>query len=112
MSATTEKFEPIPLLKGECVSKAQLTELFGKTPTALDGMVRRGMPCERTGGVRSPLKFDTAQAIAWHRIDTIRREHGETVAKFVRLEIERDALFAEVMRLKERRARSKMNATI
>lgn len=107
MSPATEQFELVPFLRGTRMTKAELGDLLGKTPTALDGFVRRGMPHERTGGVRSPLRFDTAQCIAWSRIDTIRREHGESAAKFARLEIERDALFAEVMRLKERRARSK-----
>ena len=102
MSAPTEKFELIPFLRGVRMTKAEIADTFGKTLTAIDGMVRRGMPHERTGGVRSPLRFDSAQVFAWMAIDQARREYGETAAHLVRLECEKNALFAEMMRWKEK----------
>jgi len=68
------------------------------TLAEIDTWVRKGLPCRRTGNVRSPLKFDLAVTFAWATIEKVRREAGEAVAKAVRLEIERDALAATLAR--------------
>jgi phage terminase Nu1 subunit (DNA packaging protein) len=91
----TDIFTPIPRLRGERVTKAQLSAFTGETLDTLDGWVRRGCPCERTGGVRSPLIFDIAQVLAWRAITAC---DDPMAAKLVRASFERDALEAELER--------------
>ncbi|RTL62118.1 MAG: hypothetical protein EKK42_32850 [Pseudonocardiaceae bacterium] len=85
-------FIPIPHLVGEPLTKAQLSALTGETLAELDTAVRNGAPVTRTGGVRSPLIFDSAQFFAWVQISEAERLGGPQFAKIARLEIERDAL--------------------
>lgn len=93
-------FGPIPHLCGIVLSTVEIAELFGETPAVVDSWVRRGCPCRRTGASRSRLTFDSAQVVAWHRIDSAQREGGDVAARMARLECERDALEAEVARLR------------
>ena len=87
-----EAFEPIPHLKGVEMPKAELAQVLGVNLATIDSWVRQGLPCKRTGNVRSPLIFDSAVTIAWACIRNARREGGETAAKLVRAEFERNAL--------------------
>ncbi len=87
-------FEPIPHLRGVDMTKAEVADMLGENIAAIDGWVRKGLPCTRTGSVRSPLKFDSAVAFAWASIEKARREGGEVAAKLVRAAFERDALAA------------------
>lgn len=93
-------FEPIPHLHGVEMTKAQIATLFGEPLSTVDGWVRQGCPCRRGGNVRAPLTFDSAEVIAWRRIEIARTEGDELAARMVRLEIERDAAEAEVARLR------------
>ena len=96
--STAELMAPIPHLQGVSVTKAELAAMFGATMQTLDQWVRNGCPCKRSGAVRSPLEFDTAQVAAWLTMRTALHEHGEHVARNVRLGLERDALEAALLR--------------
>jgi phage terminase Nu1 subunit (DNA packaging protein) len=92
---------PIPHLSGLKVSKAELSEIFGESIATLDHWVRSGCPCERTGSVRSPLKFDTAQVHAWRSIWGVQNQAGPAAARALRLEFERDALATALARKRD-----------
>ena len=91
-------FDPIPYLHGVTTDKAGIAALFGETLQTVDSWVRRGCPCQRSGGVRSPLTFDTAQVIAWRTIADAHAAGGERAARAVRLQFEKMGLEAELAR--------------
>jgi hypothetical protein len=43
----------------EALNSRELCLLFGLTPAEMAQLVKDGVPCERTGGVRSPLRFNS-----------------------------------------------------
>jgi phage terminase Nu1 subunit (DNA packaging protein) len=91
-------FESIPFLTGERMTKAEIAALLGKPIAEIDGWVRAGAPCQRSGATRSPLHFDSAQLIAWYVIREAAEKGGEVGERIARLEFERDALEAEIER--------------
>lgn len=52
---------PLPTL----VNKAKLAIIFGKSITAVDGWIRRGMPHVKKGDKSSEWQFDTAAVADW-----------------------------------------------
>jgi len=87
---------PIPYCRGIEMSKADLAEHLGETVAMLDTWARKGCPCRRTGSIRSPLIFDSAQVIAWRKITAAIAHGGEAAGRLARLECERDALEYEL----------------
>lgn len=65
-----------PLRQGERMTTAQIAELFDEPIATIDSWVRKGCPHERTGGVRSPRMFWSADVYWWQLEYAVREKKG------------------------------------
>lgn len=72
-------------------NKNEFSEIIGASPRHVTNLIREGMPVDGTGKKGSPLKIDTAKALAWWRDREVEKQLGKVAREAGDPETRKDA---------------------